>query len=627
MFLTGVALAVAVVPEGLPAVVTLTLALGVRQMVRRRVLLRRLHAAETLGSVTVICTDKTGTLTRNEMTVRRLWLADGEVEVTGVGYEPTGTFLREGQEIAPLEHPALRALLEVADRCNRARLEEAPEGWRVVGDPTEGALRVLARKARLPGEAPQPRRLFPFSSARKRMTTVLEQEGRRTALMKGAPEVVVERCTALQVGSRVLPLTPHRREEVFLAYRRMAEEGLRVLAFARRDLPPSLPLEAEAVEQDLTLLGLAGLQDPPRPEVPGAVRTALSAGIRILVITGDAGSTALAIARQIGLPVEEVLTGPEVDRMGDADLAEALRRPVLLARTTPEHKLRVVSLLQAQGEVVAMTGDGVNDAPALRRADVGVAMGLRGTDTARASADIVLLDDNFASIVAGVEEGRRQHDNVRKFVRYLLSANLAEVFLLLGGLALGWPLVLLPAQILWVNLVTDSATALALGLEPADRQVMRRPPIPPRSPILGGFALTALLGLSLFLTLMGLGAFAWGLRDGSVEQARSLAFTALVVGEVVNALNFRSFTEPLPVRGWLSNPWLLAAVGGMLGLQALALLLPPLQTALHTTPLGAGAWAGLLGLSLLPLAVGEAWRWYRWRRALHPRPTELARPR
>ncbi|MDX1547280.1 MAG: HAD-IC family P-type ATPase [Rhodothermales bacterium] len=606
MFMTGVSLAVAVVPEGLPAVVTLTLALGVRAMVRRNVLLRRLSAAEAIGAATVICTDKTGTLTQNEMTVDRLWIASGAVDLTGVGYDPAGHFERDGRRVDYRAEPDLLALLETGLRCTHAEVYQDGTAWRAVGDPTEAALVVAAYKAWLPPEGPARVAEFAFTSARKRMTMVVRNGAETVAHVKGAPEVVLARCTSVLVGGVARPLDASLRREAEAAYQAMARAGRRTLALARRTLAPGAPLTAEAAEQDLTLLGLASLQDPPRPEVAGALRRARTAGVRVVMITGDAPETARAIGQQIGLGAGRVLTGEALAGLDDAALGEALRDDVIFARTVPEHKLRIVSLLQAQGEIVGMTGDGVNDAPALKKADVGIAMGKRGTDVAQGASDMVLTDDHFASIIAGVEEGRRQYANIRKFVRYLLTSNTGEVLAIFGNILLGGPLLLLPVQILWMNLVTDGLTAVALGVEPAERDVMRRPPHDPKAPLLSGRWLAVVAALGTYLALATLALFHYVLsQGGGVALAQTVAFTGLVVMEKANVFNFRALREPIRTVGLFSNPWLLVAVAGTLALQLAAVYVPFLQAALQTVPLGAADWV-LIGLVSLPVfAVPE----------------------
>jgi Ca2+-transporting ATPase len=424
--------------------------------------------------------------------------------------------------------------------------------------------------------------------------------------VKGAPEVLLERAARILEGGTERPLEARDRAAFQAAYEAMAARGLRTLALARRALPGAPPPEADALERDLTLLGLVGIIDPPRPEVPGAVALAHAAGIRVLMLTGDAPGTARAVADQIGLTPTRTITGSELEQMDDAALAAALGDEVLFARTAPEHKLRLVRALQARGEVVAMTGDGVNDAPALKRADIGVAMGVRGTDVARAAADIVLADDDFASIVSAAEEGRRQHANIRRFVRYLLSSNTGEVLAIFVALVSGAGLLLLPVQILWMNLMTDSVTAVALGLEPAHPGTMRRPPRKRGSPILPGRDMpwVAVLGAAIAaVTLAVFWLWGAGVGPGRVQTA---AFTAIIVAEKINVLNFRALRAPMRSVGWFTNPWLLVALVCTLGVQACAVYVPFLQRALHTVPLPALDWLWFLLFAIPIFLVPEA---------------------
>jgi len=439
MFFTGVSLAVAVVPEGLPAVVTLTMALGIRAMVRRRALLRRLEAAETLGAATVICSDKTGTLTQNEMTVRHVWTPDGTIDVTGVGYDPAGHFELDGQRLNHDQRDDLLQLLRTAMACNHAVVRKSDQHWEQIGEPTEAALMVAGLKAWMSKEDSAPvLREFGFTSERKRMSIVVQEGTERWVHAKGAPEIILKHCDRqLKAGQDIL-LREAGREAALQSAHAFAERGLRTLALARRKLPAEMVVDerlaADEVETEWVLLGIVGMLVPPRPEVPHAVATAHAAGIRVLMITGDAPETALAIARSIGLPADRAVTGPKLETLERPDLIQLLYEDVVFARTTPEHKLRIVEALQAQGEIVGMTGDGVNDAPSLKKADIGIAMGGRGTDVARGAADMVLTDDNFSSIVGAIEEGRRQYDNIQKFVRYLLSSNTGEVIAILASI-------------------------------------------------------------------------------------------------------------------------------------------------------------------------------------------------
>ncbi len=617
MFLTGVALAVAVVPEGLPAVVTITLALGIRAMVRRRALLRRLPAAETLGAATVICTDKTGTLTQNEMTLQRIWLPSGEIEVTGVGYAPSGHFGVNGHQIDASSRPDLMALLETGLRCNHARLYHDAGGWQKIGEPTEAALVVAACKGGLdPMEPAHSVTEFSFNSMRKRMTIVEHRPEGLIAQTKGAPEVILERCSYILDGTHERELTEADRGIANTAYQCLAEQGLRTLALAHRSLPHGIALNADQVERDLTLLGLVGIIDPPRAEVPNAIRLAYSAGIQVIMITGDAPATALSIARRIGLRAERAISGRELDTMDDAALRAALSEDALFARTTPEHKLRIVSLLQDMGQIAGMTGDGVNDAPALKKADIGIAMGLRGTDVAKGASDMILTDDNFSSIIGAVEEGRRQYDNIQKFVRYLLSSNTGEVIAIFVNILLGGPLILLPVQILWMNLVTDGMTAVALGVEPVEKGIMHRPPRPPREPILDRLGIMMILLLGGYMGACTLWLFHHYLASGqenAVALAQTVAFTGLILLEKMNVFNFRSLREPLAVVGFFSNPWLLLAWTISVGLQVCVVYVPFLQQAMHTVPLGWADWGLMLVVAAPVFLITETLKWYRRR--------------
>lgn len=621
MFLTGVALAVAVVPEGLPAVVTITLALGIRAMVQRRALLRRLQAAETLGAATVICTDKTGTLTQNEMTVQRIWLPSGDIEVTGVGYAPSGHFRVDGNTIDHRNRPDLLALLETGLRCNHARLYHDTDGWHKIGEPTEAALVVAACKAGLdPEEALHTVTEFSFNSMRKRMTIIEHRPEGMIAHVKGAPEVILARASHILDGTQERELSEADRDAANAAYQSLAEQGLRTLAVARRSLSQGITLDEEHVERDLMFLGIVGIIDPPRPEVPEAIRLARSAGIQVVMITGDAPATALSIAQRIALGAGRAVTGRDLDAMGDAELRAALEEGALFARTTPEHKLRIVSLLQEMGQVAGMTGDGVNDAPALKKADIGIAMGLRGTDVAKGASDMILTDDNFASIIGAVEEGRRQYDNIQKFVRYLLSSNSGEVIAIFVNILLGGPLILLPVQILWMNLLTDGVTAVALGAEPTEKGIMERPPRSPREPILDRLGIMMILLLGTYLGTCTLWLFHHYLSSGeagAVATAQTVAFTGLILLEKINVFNFRSFHQPLATIGFFTNPWLLLAWVGNFALQVCVVYVPFLQRAFHTVPLALADWVLILVVAAPVFLTTETVKWWRHRLVAH----------
>ena len=617
MFLTGVSLAVAVVPEGLPAVVTITLALGVKAMVRRHALLRRLQAAENLGSANVICTDKTGTLTQNQMTVKKIWLFGGEVDVTGSGYDPAGHFEVGGERLNYKSRKDLLLLLKTGLICNHASLAKEDSGWKITGEPTEASLIVAAYKAWLvPGE-PKVVSEFSFNSERKRMTVVIEEKGQKIAYVKGAPEVLLERAAYYFDGSDRKPLDEKMRKRFEEAYVNLAKKGLRTLAMAKRVLPPDTRLDPEDVEKELTLLGVVGIIDPPRPEVPEAIRTAQRAGIQVVMITGDAPLTALAIAKEVGLDAARAVTGNELAGMDDEALKSALKEGLIFARTTPQDKLRIVTLLQSEGLVTAMTGDGVNDAPALKRADIGIAMGQRGTDVAKGAADMILLDDNFASIINAVREGRRQYDNIKKFVTYLLSSNTGEVIAIFVNILLGGPLILLPVQILWMNLVTDGMTAVALGLEPAEKGLMERPPRAVNAPFLQLRGVVMIVLLGGYIGGGTLWLFQHYLNSGlpeheAVALAQTVAFTGIIILEKMNVFNYRSLHAPMPVIGFFSNPWVLGAWTLTVAAQVAAVYVPFLQEALHTVPLRWEDWLLIFEVAVPIFVVVELYKAFEW---------------
>ena len=597
------------IPEGLPAVVTLTLAIGIRTMMQKNCLIRRLPASETLGAVSVICTDKTGTLTRNEMVVVRVKTPTLDLAVTGTGYTPEGEFLVNGQAIDPRDHSGLRRFLRASLLCNHAALAHDEAGrWRIFGTPTEGALVVAAVKAGLSrDDAPAAVEEFSFDSTRKRMTIVYREGGEDVAYVKGAPEVLLDRSSRVLMDGSVIALTEDLRKAIHEDIAGYASDGLRVLGAAYRPLPADLPRTAEAVEEDLIFLGFAGILDPPRPEAAEAIRLCRSAGIDVIMITGDSPLTASAIARDLGFPGEGALTGADLEALTDDELEERLRVTKVLSRVTAAHKLRVIDVLSRERAVIAMTGDGVNDAPALKKASIGIAMGIKGTDVAKESSDMILVDDNFASIVAGVEEGRREYDNIARFTRYLLSSNVGEIVAIVGALLLGLPLILIPVQILWINLITDGLTALALGLEPAEQDIMRQRPRNPAEPILTRRASLVILLVGIWLGLLTLYIFL-GLYEIDLDRARTMAFSGLVIFELYNVLNFRSFRFPLHRIGFFSNPTLIYAIFGSLILQMLVVYVPAFQTFLGTAPLALADWGLLLLLGLPILLAGEIYK-------------------
>jgi Ca2+-transporting ATPase len=597
MFMTGVSLAVAMVPEGLPAVVTITIALGAAALVRQNALTRRLQAVETLGAASVICTDKTGTLTENKMTATEIWTPHGSYQVSGTGYDPSGHIAMGGDKRRASNDPVLADLLEVCAGCTHATLHHTPDEWLMIGSPTEGALITLAYKGWSP--LPDARDIIaeqPFNSDRKRMSILRETATGPKMLAKGAPERMRDLCKTIAGSNGPEPMTATDRAMIEAAYTDMAANGHRVIALA------ACPAPNRTLNEDaLVFLGLVGIIDPPRPEVAAAVAQAHAAGTRIIMITGDSPVTARAIAGAIGLEPQSVMTHDALAVMSDTELTHALDSDTLIARAEPADKMRIVALLQDKGQIVAMTGDGVNDAPALEQADIGIAMGIRGTDVAKDASDLVLLDDNFATIIAAIREGRRQFDNLRKFVRYLLSSNAGEVIALVVNIIIGGPLIFLATQILWMNLITDGLTAVALGLEKPEKGQMQEPPRPMNAPILGwsGVALIAVFGL--YTGLSSLWIF-WSLLPVDETLARTAAFTAMVVFEKFSVFAFRSLRAPCSHIGWTSNPFLLLALAVTLGAQVVAVYWAPLQTLLHTTALGWAEWQ-MIGLFTLPLII------------------------
>jgi Ca2+-transporting ATPase len=618
VLILGVALAVAAVPEGLPAVVTAVLAIGVQRMARRNAIVRHLSAVETLGSASVIASDKTGTLTKNEMTVRVVVTASGRAWFEGSGYAPSGAVHTDdgGPAEGPLRVELERALA-VADRANNARIQERGGRWTVQGDPTEGALLVAARKAGLSSEELD-RRLprvgeVPFSSERKLMSTVhTDATGRRGVVFtKGAPDVLLARCNRELAGDDRRPLTPERREEILRINEALAGDALRTLAVAARWLPAEALAEAdqpdESVEQDLAFAGLIGMIDPPRPEAKDAVARAKRAGIRPLVITGDHPRTAAVVAQELGISADgRAIGGSELEKLSADQAAQVVAEVSVFARVNPEHKLRIVNALRRHRAVVAMTGDGVNDAPALKTADIGIAMGITGTDVSKQASDMILADDNFATIVAAVEEGRAIFANIRKFLRYLLSSNIGEVMTMFFGVLLarqiglramddGVVLPLLATQILWINLVTDGAPALALGVDRPDEGLMLQPPRPPGEGVLTGRMWRGILLVGVIMAVGTLYVLDASLPGGFVEgsgtlvHAQTMAFTTLMLFQIFNVVNARSDDRSAFVH-LFTNAWLWAAVGASVVLQVAVVYVPFLQRAFGTVALGAGDW-------------------------------------
>jgi Ca2+-transporting ATPase len=619
LFMTAVSLAIAAVPEGLPAIVTICLALGMQRMIKHHALIRKLPAVETLGCATVICSDKTGTLTQNQMTVVQGWAGGRRFRVTGEGYVPAGEFFQGDERLDVRADPDATALLLGAIACNDARLEERSEGvdaraWNIIGDPTEGAMIVAAAKGGYLADAlarTMPRvQEIPFDSDRKRMTTLHRNDAVAAspsgfsypplaAIVKGAPDVVLELCGSMLDAGRVVALTHAMRGTILDQNRDMASGALRVLGVAFRPLDeiPS-PVDPATVEKDLVFVGLLGMIDPPRPEVIDALKVARGAGLRTVMVTGDYKDTAVAIARDIGLhtPGGLVLTGAEIDRLSDDELAARVDRLDVCCRVSPQHKTRIVEAFKSRDHVVAMTGDGVNDAPALKRANIGVAMGITGTDVAKQTADMVLTDDNFASIVSAVEQGRIIYSNIRKFVYFLLACNVGEILIVFGAMLFGMPMPLRPVQLLWMNLVSDGAPALALGLEKGDDDIMKRPARSPREPVINrdmavGIGVVGVVDMIAILAVFHLAIERY---PGHLEAAQTIAFVTLCTSELIRAFAARSEVQSVFSIGFLSNRWMVGAVALSFALVLAVVYVPFLAPFFDAVPLTAGDWLLML---------------------------------
>ncbi|MEW5726488.1 MAG: HAD-IC family P-type ATPase [Pseudomonadota bacterium] len=603
VIMTAVALAVAAIPEGLPAVVTVTLAIGMYRMARRGAIVKRLAAVETLGSTTVICSDKTGTLTMNQMTATAGWAAGRRFTVEGEGYGAEGR-LEPADGGGSL--PALAPLLRAARLCNDSRLAEDPKAGRVVvGDPTEGALLVLAEKA---GVAPPPPRLaeVPFDSATKFMATFhADGDGAAVVAVKGAPDVVLEMCARVRLTDGDHPLDAARRDEVRHEMERLGGQALRVLALAERRLPDGLPADPGAAVGELTLLALVGLMDPPRPTAREAVAACRAAGIAVKMITGDHRVTAAAIGRALGLD-GEVVTGAELDRMDDPELARRIDDIAVFARVAPDHKVRIVRALKERGHVAAMTGDGVNDAAALKAADIGVAMGRTGSDVTREAATMVLTDDDFSTVVRAVREGRTIYDNILKFVRFQLSTNVGALLTVFTAPLLGMPVPFHPIQILWVNIIMDGPPAMALAFDPARAGLMNDPPRRRGEAILSGRRLLRLSAYGITMTVGTLAVLAWALRTHDVATARTLAFTTFVLFQFFNVFNARVGRGSAFNHAFFANGKLWLALLAVVGLQAVVVHWGPAQALFHTSDLSAAQWALAAAVASSVLVLDEA---------------------
>lgn len=639
--LFSVSVAIAAVPEGLPTTITIALALGASVLARKKAIIKKLSSVETLGAVTTICSDKTGTLTKNEMTVRQVYLPDRSVfEVTGVGYDPKAGNLTYvgGKEGDKGNQDLLKKVLKICQHCNEAKLQKHEGVYRILGDPTEGALLTLAAKAdhsileKTPSVNLPTDEIFPFDSDRKMMSVIVKGEKSATLMAKGSPDQVLEKCTHWTDGEELYPLDKDKRAKIQAHYERMAENALRVLAFAQKELPAETkawPKNDQEAEEKLVFMGLAGMIDPPRDEVKDAIATCRGAGIRVIVITGDYGVTAAAIAKELGIVRGEakVYTGAEVETMSDEELGKILKQrdqSVIFARSLPAQKMRVVKLLQDQDEVVAMTGDGVNDAPALKKADIGVAMGITGTEVSKEAATMILTNDSFASIVTAVEEGRRIYENLRKFVWFIFSCNIAELIVIFAAILFAFPLPLTAILILCIDLGTDILPAIALGVDNAEKNLMQRPPRDTKKKVMEadfvyhflatGLIIGALVSIAFLFTIMRDG-WAFGQPiNGDWDHATTVAFVCLVCVQLVNAFTARSFTQSLFTNNPLKNPFMIMAVFTSLLMVLVMVYVPWMNTLLNTSPLSLQDWEVVAAVSFVPLAFIEFQKWLLRRR-------------
>ena len=626
--LAAITLAVAAIPEGIPAIITIALAIGVRRMAAQRAVIRHLPAVETLGSTTVICSDKTGTITRNEMTVRQLWTPDYNIHLNGVGYGPDGSLKKENQLVKELP-PEISDLLTAGVLCNDAYLKSQNGKWGIEGDPTEGALLTSALKAGLDIDSIRDsiRRLdsIPFESEYKFMATLHDLEGTKTLYVKGAPEVIISKCA----------LEPDQKETVRQATNSLAQEGMRVLAFAKKKLQPHIQsISFDSVKQDLTFIGLQALIDPPREEVKVAIQKCHSAGIKVKMITGDHQTTAAAIGKYLGIMSDQgPVPGNQLESLSEESLAETSAKVNIFSRVAPEHKLKLVSGLQKKGEIVAMTGDGVNDAPALKKADIGVAMGITGTDVSKDAADIILTDDNFATIVSAVEEGRRVYDNLIKSLAFVLPTNVGEALILLVAVASfpivdGIPLLpMSPVQILWINLVATVSLALPLAFETKERNIMNRPPRKPNEPLLNPFVIFRTILVAVIITLTGIGLFlkefsnamdAGVMSSDALSEAQTMAVTSIVFLQIFYMLNCRSLRESIFNIGVFANPTVFLGIGILLALQLSYVHLPFMNRLFGSSALSLQSWAvsALCGAIVLPVITVEKIIRKKWKNAV-----------
>ncbi|WP_128894979.1 calcium-translocating P-type ATPase, SERCA-type [Longirhabdus pacifica] len=624
MFLAGVSLAVAAIPEGLPAIVTIALALGVQRMIRRNAVIRKLPSVETLGCASVICSDKTGTITQNKMTVTHLWVENTVIEVTGAGYEPRGEMRKRGEVMNTRNHQTLRRLMQISALCNNAELfqEEVKKEkkkrsnatqqvWNIKGDPTEGALMVLAAKAGYHRDSLEQsyerKQEFPFDSERKCMSVIVQHQGRQLVFAKGAPDVIVDQCTYAMWEGKMVPMTSELRAKIISANEAMARSALRVIGCAFRDVRKTEACTtAEQAEKGLVFAGLTGMIDPPRQEVKQSIQKCKRAGIKTVMITGDHQSTAEAIAKDIGLIPEGgmVINGKQLAAMSDEALANKVEDVYVYARVSPEHKLRIVKAMQQQGHVVAMTGDGVNDAPAIKASDIGISMGITGTDVAKESASLVLRDDHFATIVAAIEEGRSIYENIRKFIRYLLASNVGEILVMFMAMMLGMPLPLVPIQILWVNLVTDGLPAMALGVDQAEDDLMEQQPRNAKENIFARRLGWKILSRGAMIGVCTLAAFWIVLQQApqALDKAQTVAFSTLVMAQLIHVFDCRS-SRSIFHRNMLENRYLVIAVLSSIALLLMVVYVDAFQPIFHTVDLNVRDWILIMIFAAIPTVV------------------------
>ncbi|HIW31563.1 MAG TPA: calcium-translocating P-type ATPase, SERCA-type [Candidatus Paenibacillus intestinavium] len=618
MFLAGVSLAVAAIPEGLPAIVTVALALGVQRMIKRKAIVRKLPSVETLGCASVICSDKTGTLTQNKMTVTNIWLSDRALSVTGHGHVPNGGLFENGREIDTRHDNSIKRLLQISALCNNAKLVQnetterkgknqvEQEEWVLNGDPTEGALSVLSTKLGSPAkmlEALYTRiKEFPFDSERKLMSVILSHQGGRIIATKGAPDVLLEQCSHILWQGKVISLTPALRQKCASASEQMAQSALRVLGMAYRELSSyDRCEEVEEAERSLIFVGLTGMIDPPRAEVKDAIATCRAAGIKTVMITGDHQLTAEAIAGSLGIIPRggESISGRQLEVLSDDELDKRVENIYVYARVSPEHKLRIVRALQRKGHVVAMTGDGVNDAPAIKAADIGIAMGINGTDVTKEASSLILSDDNFSTIVAAIEEGRGIYENIRKFIRYLLASNVGEILVMFLAMMAGLPLPLVPIQILWVNLVTDGLPAMALGVDQAENDLMKHRPRKAKESIFSRRLGWKIISRGILIGVCTLAAFWITLQEGDLVKAQTVAFATLVIAQLIHVFDCRS-SRSIFHRNMLQNKYLLLAVFSSLVLMLGVMYITPLQPIFNTVAIGLREWSLVVVAAAVP---------------------------